>query len=74
MNWRELTQKVSRDPAGTRVLILSKHANEELVTQAIHAGVAGYLLKDSSAQELEDAPAEGRGVRPTSAPPFPRTW
>ncbi len=55
MNWRELTQKVSRDPAGTRVLILSIHDSEELVTQAIRAGAAGYLLKDSSAQELEIA-------------------
>lgn len=39
----------------TRVIILSMHSNEEYVWQALHAGVSGYLLKNSSAPELEIA-------------------
>ncbi len=35
-----------------RVVILSMHANEEYVLQALKAGAAGYLLKDAKKQEL----------------------
>jgi DNA-binding NarL/FixJ family response regulator len=38
---------------GVRVLVLSMHDNEEYVWEALSAGAAGYLLKDSSASELE---------------------
>lgn len=36
-----------------RVIVLSMHDNEEYVRQALRAGAAGYLLKDSSPMELE---------------------
>lgn len=36
-----------------RFIIVSMHANEEYVIQALRAGAAGYLLKDSAAVELE---------------------
>lgn len=39
----------------TRVLILSVHAGEEYVTQALRAGASGYLLKDATPTELEFA-------------------
>jgi len=35
------------------VIILSMHANEEYVLQALRAGAAGYVLKDSGVSELE---------------------
>jgi DNA-binding NarL/FixJ family response regulator len=38
---------------GVKVLILSMHASEEYVLQALHAGVVGYLIKDSATAELE---------------------
>ena len=37
----------------TRILILSMHAGEAYVAQALRAGVSGYLLKDAAAAELE---------------------
>jgi DNA-binding NarL/FixJ family response regulator len=36
-----------------RVIMLSMHDNEEYVWHALHAGAAGYLLKDADGAELE---------------------
>jgi DNA-binding NarL/FixJ family response regulator len=36
----------------TRVIILSMHATEEYVVQALRQGAAGYLIKDAAAGEL----------------------
>ena len=36
-----------------RVIILSMHAGEEYVMQAMRAGAVGYLLKDAATSELE---------------------
>ena len=38
---------------GVKVLILSMHASEEYVLQALRAGVVDYLIKDSATAELE---------------------
>jgi DNA-binding NarL/FixJ family response regulator len=38
-----------------RVIMLSMHATEEFVLQALRAGAAGYLLKDAGTDELETA-------------------
>ena len=39
----------------TRVVILSMHAGEDYVAQALRAGASGYLLKDATPAELESA-------------------
>jgi DNA-binding NarL/FixJ family response regulator len=39
----------------TRVIILSMHASEELVAEALRLGAAAYLLKESAPSELEIA-------------------
>jgi len=39
----------------TRVVILSMHAGEEYVSQALRAGASGYLLKDATPTEFEFA-------------------
>lgn len=36
----------------TRVIVLSMHDAENYVVEALHAGIAGYVLKKSSSQEL----------------------
>jgi DNA-binding NarL/FixJ family response regulator len=36
----------------TRVVLLSMHDDEAYVTEAIHAGAAGYLVKDCAVEEL----------------------
>lgn len=55
MNGLELTAQIARTHPSVRVLVLSMHANQEYVLQAIQNGAAGYLLKDSGAEELETA-------------------
>jgi len=42
---------VARDPA-TRVLVLTTYDNEEDIFQALEAGARGYLLKDTTKEEL----------------------
>lgn len=53
MNGLELAERLAKGHPETRVLILSMHGDEEYVRQALHAGAAGYLLKDSSVTEFE---------------------
>jgi len=49
----EVAARARRASPRTRIVILSMHAGEAYVAQALRAGVAGYLLKDSAAAELE---------------------
>jgi DNA-binding NarL/FixJ family response regulator len=55
LNGLDATAQLTRQLPNVRVIILSMHANEEYVVQAIRAGAAGYLLKDSAMAELEIA-------------------
>ena len=52
-NGLQVVTRVSAEHPTIRSVVLSMHDNEEYVWQALHAGAAGYLLKDSSTQELE---------------------
>ncbi len=53
LNGLDAVEKITRDFPHVRVVILSMHANEEYVLQALRAGAAGYLLKDAGITELE---------------------
>ncbi len=45
---------VARDPAA-RVLVLTTYDNEEDIFQALEAGARGYLLKDTTKEEIIEA-------------------
>jgi len=47
-----LGARVTREAPATRLVILSMHGTPGHVAQALRAGVCGYLLKDSAADEL----------------------
>lgn len=51
----EATKRVVKEFPNVQVLILSMHAGEEYVWQALSAGAAGYLLKGSDFSELSVA-------------------
>lgn len=55
MNGLETTKRVVKEFPNVRVIILSMHASEEYVWQALRAGAKGYLLKDTDGAELEQA-------------------
>jgi DNA-binding NarL/FixJ family response regulator len=55
LNGLEAASQMKKDVPQIRVIILSMHANEEYVIQALHAGAMGYLLKDAATAELEVA-------------------
>ena len=53
LNGLDVAERIARSTPQTRVIMLSMHANEEYVFQALHAGAAGYLLKGARIAELE---------------------
>ena len=53
LNGLEVTQIVSKEFPAIRIIILSMHKSDEYVLQALRFGAAGYLLKDTAANELE---------------------
>jgi DNA-binding NarL/FixJ family response regulator len=53
LNGLEAAARIGKDHPDVRVLILSAHANEDYVKQALRAGAAGYLLKHAAISELE---------------------
>jgi DNA-binding NarL/FixJ family response regulator len=48
----ELTRQVRRTAPRTGVVILSMHANEAYVAEALRAGASAYVLKKAASQEL----------------------
>jgi DNA-binding NarL/FixJ family response regulator len=53
LNGLDATSRIVRESPTTRVILLSMHANEEYLQQALQAGASGYLLKGAELAELE---------------------
>lgn len=53
MNGLEAAERINKDLPEVKVIIVSMHANEEYVWQALRIGASGYLLKGANASELE---------------------
>ena len=52
LNGLDAAARIAREAPRTRLVMLSMHANESYVAQAIRLGVAGYVLKESCVDEL----------------------
>jgi len=52
LNGLEVAVRAPKVSSGTKLLVLSMHAGEAYVAQALRAGVSGYLLKDAADDEL----------------------
>jgi two-component system response regulator DegU len=51
----EATRQIHRSYPGVQVLMLTMHADAEVLTRALAAGAVGYLVKDSSTDEVVHA-------------------
>jgi DNA-binding NarL/FixJ family response regulator len=49
------TREILEALPGTRVLVLTTYADDDFLFPALRAGARGYLTKDASAEEIEDA-------------------
>jgi DNA-binding NarL/FixJ family response regulator len=54
-NGLDLLAAIKRERPATRVLVLSMHSEDEIVSDALRLGADAYLLKDSAPGELEIA-------------------
>jgi two-component system, NarL family, response regulator LiaR len=55
MDGIQATQKIKHDNPNARILVLTSFADDDKVFPAIKAGALGYLLKDSTPQQLIQA-------------------
>ena len=55
MKGLEVARQVSQRSPKTNIIILSMHNNDDYVLEALRAGAKGYVLKESSADELVQA-------------------
>ena len=55
MDGVEACRQVRTQVPTTRVLMLTMHADQEVLANAIRAGACGYLVKDCSTEEIADA-------------------
>jgi DNA-binding NarL/FixJ family response regulator len=55
LNGLETTGRIHKEFPNVKVIILSRHENEEYYWQALRAGACGYLLKKAAIAELPSA-------------------
>jgi two-component system, NarL family, response regulator NreC len=70
LNGLEVTRQVHKVAPHTRVIILSMHANDAYVVEALKNGAVGYVLKDSQASDLVQAVKEVAAGRRYLSPPL----
>jgi DNA-binding NarL/FixJ family response regulator len=58
VNGMDLCQMIKNESLSTIVLILSNHTERSIIMQTIQNGASGYLLKNSSIDELRNCIAE----------------
>ncbi|WP_187270005.1 response regulator transcription factor [Pontibacter qinzhouensis] len=52
MNGIEAASQISKQHPGTKCLMLSMHNNEDYILKSVEAGAFGYLLKDTTRDEM----------------------
>jgi DNA-binding NarL/FixJ family response regulator len=66
----EVTRRICQRIPHTQVVILSMHANESYVLEALRHGAVGYVLKEASAADLVHAVREVIAGRRYLSPPL----
>ena len=52
LNGIDATEIIIEQIPGVKILVFSMHENPEFVVNAVNAGASGYILKDTSAEEV----------------------
>ena len=55
LNGIEATRQIRRSAPATEVLIFTMHDSDELISEVLHAGARGYLLKSEADEEIINA-------------------
>ena len=55
LNGLEIAERAAKEAPSTKIVVLSMHANESYVADALRVGVAGYLRKSAAVAELPAA-------------------
>ena len=69
----EATRRIVANEPGRRVVMLTMHADRDIVEMAIKAGAVGYLTKDCSIEELADAMRMAAGGETALSPALAQT-
>jgi len=70
INGIEITRQIKKVSPDTKVIILSMHANEAYVLETLKKGASGYVLKDSTGNDLLMAIREAIAGRRYLSPPL----
>ncbi len=70
LNGLEVTRQLHQRAVGTKIVVLSMHATEAYVLEALRHGASAYVLKDSSAADLVRAVREAMAGRRYLSPPL----
>ncbi len=52
LNGLEATRQILKNRPGTKVLVLTSYGDDDCVAQLMRAGAAGYLIKQTAANDL----------------------
>ena len=74
LNGVEATRQIIKDVPATRVLVLSSYSDNEYIRQVTEAGAAGYLLKQTAAEDLIRAIREARNGNAFFSPAISRRF
>jgi DNA-binding NarL/FixJ family response regulator len=55
LNGLEATRQIIKEETSTKVIILSSYSDDELIQQLTEAGITGYLIKQTAANDLINA-------------------
>jgi DNA-binding NarL/FixJ family response regulator len=69
----DVIKQMATQNSSTRVVVLSMHAGESYVVDALRSGATSYVVKDSSASELVEAVREAAAGRRFLSTPFSTT-
>jgi DNA-binding NarL/FixJ family response regulator len=69
----EVTRRTTQSCPGTRVVVLTMHANQAYVAAALRSGALGFVLKDSDRSELINAVRAAARSERYLGPPFSGT-